>query len=88
MLRTQLIRQERPMPFQRLSSYDGATLSAMRQAYDEACRDAGLKQTPSGDLGDPKRDALAKSIATLAATGERNPAVLTAYALWAFGNLK
>ena len=60
----------------------------MDQAYDEACRDAGLKPTPSDDLGNPERDALEKSIITLAAAGERDPNVLKAYALWAFGNLK
>ena len=62
--------------------FDSADLSVLQQAYDEACRKIVLDPSPADQsLHKQTRDALARAIMKLAATGLSDPQVLKARAL-------
>jgi hypothetical protein len=71
------------MPFSRAGpSYDAAVLSILQQAYDDACREIGVDPHPTEESRDKEtREALAKAIMDLAATGLRDPHILRERAL-------
>ena len=71
------------MPFSRAGpAYDPAVLSMLQQAYDDACREIGVDPHPSDQARDKEtREALAKAILDLAATGLRDAPILRDRAL-------
>jgi hypothetical protein len=63
-------------------SFDDATLAKLQQAYDEACREAGLESAPGqAPWISEARAKLAATIMDLATAGERDPNVLKRRAL-------
>ncbi len=75
------------MPFSRAQPpYDPATLAILQQAYDEACRDIGTAPHSTDPEGSHIREALAKAIMHVAATGVRDPRVLRERAVHAVMN--
>lgn len=63
------------MPFRDIEGFDAETLRDMTQAFEAACDRLALAP------GDPRRAELADEIVRLAARGEREPAMLFAYAI-------
>jgi hypothetical protein len=62
--------------------FDSADLSALQQAYDEACREIGIDPHPADQsLHEQIRAALASAIMKMAAAGIRDPRILKARAL-------
>ena len=67
-----------------MPSYDPADLSVLEQAYSWACRDIDIDPHPiDSAMNKAIREALAKAIVNLAATGLRDPSMLRARALQA-----
>lgn len=65
-------------------TYDAAVLSVLEQAYSAACRELDIDPHPSDPaLNKDLREALAKAIVDMAATGVRDPRILRARALQA-----
>ena len=75
------------MPVQQFApTYDAAVLSVLEQAYSAACRELYIDPHPSDPaLNKDLREALAKAIVDMAATGLRDPRILRARALQAIG---
>ena len=61
-------------------TFDPDAIEAMTAAYESALSDLRL-----GDRGDPLTDVIAKSIITVASTGERDPEKIKVRALNALG---
>ena len=57
-------------------------LATLRQAYDDACQAFGLNPSPA-DLADHRylRDMIAAAILTASKIGERDPGMLSAFAV-------
>jgi hypothetical protein len=65
-------------------TYDAAVLSMLDQAYSAACRELDIDPNPSDPaLNKDLREALAKAIVDMAATGLRDPRTLRLRALQA-----
>ena len=57
-------------------------LAIFQQAYEDACRKVGLDPAPSDDTVYRRlRDELAKAVINAARFGERDPAILSAFAI-------
>ena len=68
-------------------AYDAAALSVLEQAYSWACREIDIDPHPiDPSLNKDIREALAKAIVDMAATGLRDPRILRARALRAVIN--
>ena len=66
--------------------YDADTLSILQHAYDEACRESGMDPRACDREGHHAREALAKAVLHVAATGVRDPRVLRKRAIAAVMN--
>ena len=70
------------MPFgQAGAAYDAAVLELLQRAYNGACGEIGIEPYPSNRSDQETRQALARAIMDLAATGLRDPHILRERAL-------
>lgn len=64
------------------TSYKSSELAVFDRAYENACRELGIEpRPPNSDGNDRKRDELAAAVTSAAQFGERDPIVLSAYAV-------
>ena len=59
--------------------YDSGELAIFQQAYEDACRKVGLDPAPSDDTVYRRREW--KAVINAARFGERDPAILSAFAI-------
>jgi hypothetical protein len=62
--------------------YDSSELAIFQQAYEDACRKLGLDPSPRDDTVYRRlRDDLARAVMNAARLGERDPVILTTFAI-------